>query len=296
MKTFIKNSFLLVFPFIMYLALIVFVDPYNYLETSRTNSKKCEIAENIEPHLFRIIKFQNFPKNNIALGDSRVNDFFENFDSNKWSNLSYGGGSLKEVIQSFWWAVDEAPIDTVFIGLNLNLYNKYNKRFWVEETLERKKNLISYAFNKYTFKSTWLLLKSRLIKKEIVWNELKLTKDEFWEYQLNEAAFKFYSRFEYPTNYFQELKKISQYCKSQNIELIFFIPPTYIGFQNRKIDFSLTKFDQKFVADLESLGKLYNYDVDSEMTRDGNNFKDPMHFNHQMGKRMYKEIFSREVH
>ena len=156
MKRFIKNCIILSIPFLSYLLLIVLVDPYNYLNSLRIiDNNNDVISESIEPHLFKIIKFQNEPKKNVILGDSRSNGLFREIESPEWSNLAYGGGSIKEINQTFWWLTGQINLDTVIIGLNLNQYNKYNKRFWVEETLERKKSFVSYAYSKYTFQSCY---------------------------------------------------------------------------------------------------------------------------------------------
>lgn len=295
MIKYLKKSFFFIIPFIIYLVVIIIVDPYNYFNISHeiSNDAKTEISDKVEPHLFRIINYQNNPKRNIVLGDSRADNLFEHFDAHYWANLSYGGGSIKEIVQTFWWVANKYPLDTVFIGINLNLYNKYNKRFWVEETLERKKNFASYGFNSYTLKSTFYIIKSLIIGKEIILDEPSMTKEEFWEYQLNESAHKFYSKFSYPDKYAHELEDISDYCQQNHIILLFWIPPTYIDFQERKKNYNLVAVDSIFVKDLNRFGTLYNYDVNSELTQDSTNFEDPMHFNSETGHLIFNEIFKR---
>ncbi len=298
MKRFIKNCILLAIPFILYLFLIVIIDPFNYINSFRIidSKNKEEISAGIEPHMYKIIEFQNNPKRNIVLGDSRTNGLFSCIESEEWSNLAYGGGSLKEMIQTFWWVTNEIKLDTVIMGINLNLYNKYNKRFWVEETLERNKSFFSYAFSKYVFHSTFLIIKSYFSKNVISIGKPQQSKDEFWKFQINQTATKFYEHFDYPDNYFKSLKEISIFCIQNNIKLIFWIPPTHIDFQKRKIDFGIEKFDEKFVTDLQSLGDLYDFDYYSELTQNKSYFRDPMHFNHEVGEIIYREIFFNSPH
>ena len=73
--------------------------------------------------------------------------------------------------------------------------------------------------------------------------------------------------------------------------MIFWIPPTHIEFQQRKVDFGLEKFDQQFVSDLQSLGDLYDFDFNSDITRNKEDYHDPMHFSHKIGEIVYHEIF-----
>ncbi len=293
MKRFIKNIIYFIIPFIIYLIIIIIIDPYNYLNINKENNTNNNIAENIEPHLFRLIDFQNNPKKNIILGDSRSNGLFRNISSNNWSNLSCGGSSLKEIIQTFWWATSEKEqIDTIIIGISFNLYNKYNKRFWIEETLERKKNFFSYAFNKYTFQSTLSILKSYFVKVNIINKKQNLSKEEYWEYVINQVSAKFFEKYAYPEKYYQELNNISKYCIQNKIKLICWIPPTHIEFQNKIFDFNLKTNNSKFISDMKKIGELYNYNYINPLTIEKNNFGDPMHSRDTILKIIYSEIFN----
>src|SRR5690606_37804181 len=108
MTKYIKNSLLFVIPLLVYALFIVVIDPFNYLNAKSIidGSLKEEISLHIEPHLYKMIKYENDPKKNIVIGDSRSNGLYYHFDQERWSNLSYGGASLKEIIQSFWYAAE----------------------------------------------------------------------------------------------------------------------------------------------------------------------------------------------
>ncbi|WP_299797914.1 hypothetical protein [uncultured Maribacter sp.] len=293
MKKFILNCIYFIIPFIVYVIIVLIINPYNYENFQCVQlPHKEKIAKSVEPHLFKIIDFENNPTSNILLGDSRSNSLALEIKSTKWSNLAYGGGSLKEVIETFWWAKDIVKLDTVLVGINLNLYNKYNKRFWVEETLELKKNIFSYAFSRHTSKATFLNIKSMFIEEEISLHKTKMSKDKFWRYQLNVTGPKFYTHFAYPTEYYRDLKEISQYCIKNDIKLIFWVPPTHIDFQKIKNDHNLEELDKKFISDLNTLGKVYNFDIDSNITRNADNFRDPMHFDREVGLMVFSDLFS----
>lgn len=303
MKRFIGTSIKFITPFALYLLLAVILDPFNYFNFSGGDNRKIrnDIAEQVEPHLFRIIEYEHHPRSNVVLGDSRSNGLFHKIVTNKsnadqWSNLAYGGGSLQEMIETFWWATGVTDLDTVIMGLNLNLYNKYNKRFWVKETLERRKNFFSYAFSRYTFQAISLILKSYVTQEKIALDKPNVSKDEFWKFIVRERAIKFYEQFGYPDEYYRELKKISEYCAANDIRLIFWVPPTHIDFQKRKADFGLEASDERFVSDLKSLGELYDFDYPSELTTNVDDYRDPMHFDNRVGEIVYEEIFSGQPH
>ncbi len=296
MKKITKELLLFSIPFILYALAIIIIDPYNYLGVSSvisTSTKK--VAEQVQPHLFKLIDFTQSPKNNIALGDSRTNALFHSVELQNYYDLAYGGGSLNEAIKTFWYVTDKVELDTVLIGINFNLYNKYNTRFWVEETIERKKNFFSYAFNNYTYQSAFKILRVELFDEHSEIGKPEMTKEEFWDYQINVTAEKFYSQYLYPDNYFNELKKISEYCKAKGIHLMIWIPPTHIEFQDRISDFGLDSELAHFKIQLQQIAEVYDFDFDSELTKDRNNFKDPLHFTDEIGNQIYREIFKGQL-
>ena len=161
MKRFFKNLILFTIPLVVYVGIIILVDPYNFLNISKAvdDSTKWEISRGVSPHMYRLLSYENNPQRNITLGDSRTLRLEHVLDGARWSSLGFEGASIKEMIQTFWWATEHNQVDTVMIGINLSLYNKYNKRFWVEETIEAQKNFLSYAFNKSVFRATYLIAK-----------------------------------------------------------------------------------------------------------------------------------------
>lgn len=299
MKKFIINCALLGIPFVIYGILVAIIDPYNYRNMNKGADRqmKEDIAYVIEPHLLRMTKFHNNPTDKVVLGDSRSNGLYVRIEScdsvyKGWSNLAYGGSSLQEVIETFWWATKEIKLDTVLMGINLNLYNKYNKKFWVQETIERRENFFSYAFNRYTLQATMLTLEGYLSDENVVAYEPPSSKEEFWRYTLSSMGSKFYEHFAYPDEYFAQLKEISEYCKRHDIVLIFWVPPTHIEFQKKKEDFGLAEMDARFKADLATMGEVYDFDYPSELTQKYEDFRDPMHFDVRVGEIVRDELLT----
>lgn len=292
MKRYLLNCLYFIIPFCIYLAIIFLIDPFNYnnLEIVKVANKE-KIAEDVQPHLYKLIKYENNPTNNILLGDSRANRLGWQITAPNWTNLTFGGGSIKEVTQAFWYASEMIELDTVLIGLGLNLYNKYNKRFWVEETIGRKNNFFSYAFSRFAFKATKLSLQSLFSDEEIDLQKPPMSKEDFWVHQVNETGVKFYKKMGYPLEYYQELEKISKYCHANNIQLIFFIPPTHVDLQGLKSEYKLDEYEQKFLSDLQGLGNLYDFDFESDLTRNKEDYGDPMHFEWHIGEKVHQDIF-----
>lgn len=292
MKKFLKNIGIVSIPLIIYLICIALLDPFNYLNISNLvdNSVKKSISEEVAPHMYKLLDFENNPRGNIVLGDSRSNGLYHSMDTTLWANMTFGGGSIEEIVQAFWWVIDKQKPDTVLIGLNLNLYSKLNKRFYVEQSIEALKNFISYAFNKNVFKSSFLIIKSKLGNKEIQLNQTSMSKEEFWDYQLNVTTEKFYKTIVYPENYRSDLTEIAMYCSENDIKLILWIPPTHIDFQNAIKKYNVEEMDEQFISDLKSMGELYDYNFPSKLTEDKDNFRDPLHFTHDIAVLIRDEL------
>ena len=190
MKIFLRNIAFFLLPFLFYLCLVLLSDPYNYLNASSIITDKIRFSISIknEPHLFKLIDAHNHPKNKVLLGDSRTNELYRCMNDPDWNNLAYGGATIEEITQSFWWVVSDHHVDTVLVGLSFHLYNKFNRRSWVEETLERENNFFSYAFNRYTFESTLEILETLVIKKVDSKDDMPFTREEFWQYQINNTS------------------------------------------------------------------------------------------------------------
>ncbi len=269
-------------PFIIYLIIVSIVDPFSYIYANSLvkHETKAQISQRIEPHLYKMIAFENNPKTNIVIGDSRSNRFYETISvhSDKWSPLGYGGASLNEILSTFDWLVEnDYKIDTLLVGLNFNLYNKFNKRMWVEENNRRKSNFFSYAFSSYTAKSTFLILKDLVSSKSDTIGNQRYQERKFWEASVKNYGKKFYDNYSYPETGYQRLSKISEYCNQKEIELIFWIPPCAKDINDITDEYGLSSENERFINDIRGLGNLYDFNSDVTITSQRSNFTDPSH-------------------
>ena len=299
MRFFIKSLFVFSSPILIWIVLVAFIDPYNYLRNDLNNienQSKLDISAKINRPLFQLIGYKNHATPGILLGDSRANslkiDIIQNYSKNKFTNLAYGGGSLQEVINSFWLLSEDNTLKDVYIGINFSIYNQLYNRDRVTEAKSIMENFFSYAFSTYTFESTYLILRSIITGKEIKIGIPDTSKEKFWIYQLDVSAKQHYLKYEYPSNYFRDLVEISKYCNKHGINLVLFIPPTHTDLQNKVKEYNLQNDEIKFKNDLKKIADLYDFDYPSELTMNKDNFRDPYHFTDSIGKIVVKELFS----
>ena len=101
----------------------------------------------------RIRAYENGMTNNVILGDSRMAHFdmelVEEVSGEAWSNVSYGGASLDESIDEFYYLYELNPdIQNVVFGVSFytlnNNYRTVNRMATVKTQLE---NPAAYLFN-----------------------------------------------------------------------------------------------------------------------------------------------------
>lgn len=283
MLLFIKKLLFFCIPFLCILALEIIIDPYNFMRCE-TNENMLELKLNISrkknSYLYKLIEFDRNPTPVIILGDSRDAAFsplqFEKLTHERVTNLAGGGGSLKDVIEIFWCISKKHNLKKVFIGISMMTYNGILLRDRVTESIRIKNSLPLYLSSMCTLESTMLILKSKILRKEIDLERPPFNREEFWQYQLDLSA-RYYSTYTYPRNYYYELEKISKYCRDNNICLVFCISPTHVDLQKKINEFSLTEKCEKFKLDLVSFGDVYDFDWENDLTNNKNNFGDPFH-------------------
>lgn len=286
MKKLIKTVIYFIAPIILIMGVLYYIDPYNIIRREN-NPKLKELKELISYKInYSLYKIQDYywnPTDVIVLGDSRANHLseksFEKLTGEKVKNLAYGGGSIQEVVETFWTVNEIHTLKKVYIGLNFNLYNALNTRNNVEQTNSLRKSTASYLSSKYCIKASFLMLKSIITNEKIEIEKPPYSREDFWKYQLNISGPIFFKNYEYPSKYYTDLKLISDYCLSHNISLIFFIPPIHTDLQEKVIEYHLEKEYEQFKLDLASLSvPVYDFNYVNDMTKNKQNFGDPFHF------------------
>jgi len=184
MKKFIKTIIVFIIPFIALAMILIYTDPYNVIRKEhdeKFSELKSQISYKINYALYKLQEYNYNPTDIIVLGDSRANTLdsglFELVTGKRSMNLAYGGGTIREIIETFWIANKIHELKQVYIGINFNLYNALNSKSRVVEANNIRESLISYLTSKYCMKSTFLILKSIAISKQIEIEKPPFSKD-----------------------------------------------------------------------------------------------------------------------
>ncbi len=294
-KLFFRTGCLFVIPVVVWVFIAVLVDPYNYFNISHvfSNQSKELSSKQTNTLLYNAIEFSRFPKSKVFIGDSRVKVLSAD-NSPAFYNLHSNAAKLNEMIDLFWFADSYVELEEVYMGVNFNLYNKYaysNRMSAVSSVL---KNPLLYVFNSNVAEAMWPLIQVSLLNKKIN-NKPRMTQLEFWDWNIQTKAFQHYSKYSYPEELYLSLQEMSNYCKGKNIRLTFVIVPHHQEFRGRVCDFKLVEEEQSFKDELKKMSRVIDFDYDNELTRDQNNFGDPIHLTQSMGSKLFQEIVQDSV-
>jgi hypothetical protein len=235
----------------------------------------------MNPQLWKLIQFKNNPCSRIILGDSRANKIsagtLKEITGKDYYNFSFMGGTLIDMMEAFWYANERVKLEEVYMGIDMNLYNDFEKNNNVKRTKAIMNSYFTYAFSKVLVTG---MIKN--IQKEYFDEDMEIGKptmdfDTFWKYHLENIGKRFFQKYAHPDEFYQELSKISEYCKENNIKLVFFIPPNHVDWQHKITEYGLEAEYSRFLNDIQQLGIMYNMDVPDAYTENRNNFLDPVH-------------------
>lgn len=284
-------------PFFLWVSLLILVDPYNYFNLSHlvSNEVKINTSANINARLWKALEFKKNPSANILLGDSRTGQIdvisVNHRTGGNYFNFAHGGGSLPEIVSTFNYAKNITKLSNVYIGVNFNLYNEYNSANLFSGAELIANDYKYYLFNKSVAETLFLNLISLQKKQDLKIGIPPMDKEAFWQYSLNYSATYSYQRYKYPSTYYKQLKEIAAYCKLNNINLVFFVPPSHVDLQKKVADFGLVEAEVRFKKDLATLGTVYDFDYPNEWTKKRENFNDPFHFTKVIMEKFVDEIW-----
>jgi hypothetical protein len=296
MIQFFKKTLIFAVPFIILIVMEVMIDPFNYFSTEKNENLldlKNKLARKKNTYLYRLIEYERDPYPAILLGDSRAQrlmpEFFAEADGSKVANLAAGAGSLQDVIKIFWDLSKKKTLKKVYIGVAIEGYSGTLLKDRVSPALEIKNSVPLYLMNKYTLENTMLILKSQLFKQPVEVQDVPFSREAFWQYELQQEE-RYLRGYSYPQNYYNDLKKISDYCLKNDIKLVFIISPTHIEVQNKINEFKLTAAYERFKEDIRSFGDLYDFNRPNVITENKANFLDPLHSIDSVSRIMIREV------
>ncbi len=300
MKKLVFKLFIFAVPFIVVALIIISVDPYNYFSNSSTHAdSKKEIAHKLNYSLWKIIEYTRNPLPNILLGDSQMgrlrSDDIQEITGKEFYNFSYGGGTLPEMINTFWYATEIAKLKNAYFGISFNHFNSYNSaKDRVASAREIITNPLLYLVNRNVLNATMHLVKKKITGNNTQIERPPMNRKRFWTYKLNVPTRRYYSNYKYPKMWYDELRRISEYCRDNDIMLKIIILPTHMQLQTKVQEYGLNEEYKIYLKDLAKLAVVYDFNTKNNWTEDKSNFDDPRHFDRELARELIREIWGSE--
>lgn len=297
-----KTLFKIFISIFMFIIMFIFafnyiIDPFNFNNKFKLGLNKDKISYKMNYRLYKIIEYKNNKCENILLGDSRTDalsiEDIKKVSGENYYNFAYGGGTLQESIDSFWYAASLSKLKNVYIGISFNLFSDNNNMNLIEEAKSIISLPLNYYLNSFILKVSIYNCYYRLTNNNLYNEEPSTDKEGFWNYQLGpKVTGLFYEKYKWPENYIKELKEIKRYCNENDINLVFWIPPTHIDLQNKVKEYHLEKEYSEYKKALKSISKVIDFDTYNEITIDKENYKDPYHFNNNIMRGLVRKIWA----
>lgn len=271
------------------------VDPFglsgrNYLALDRQY-----LAERTNDRLAGLIRFRAQPQPTVLLGDSRTKNLSEEYFAQQGlpvSNLAYGGGTLAEAIDTFWFVVEHTRPERVVIGLPFNLWSDANDHTIVPAARRLVEHPATYYFNLDILRLSLTTLVRNAVGSARPTSKPDMGSEEFWKYQLDYNARSFYLRWRKPRSLEKRLQELARYCDLHAIELTFIIPPTHVELQAKVVEYGLRGEFAEYMRTLRALGPVIDYD-DLEQTRERRYFLDPFHGTPELSRAVAADLVRR---
>ena len=296
MNVFLQKIALFFSPLITLGLGIAFLDPFGMWQgQDPVQHPHDQIAYQLNAPLWKSIAFRQHPKTKILLGDSRTEALTDSqmlaLTGEEWFNFAFGGASMQEMNQTFWFASQQIDLEEVVFGINLGRYNgkQILDRCTEAHSLFDKPHL--YLINRSVLKGSFYKLQELIRGEPIQLARPTVNRETFWQHQLNYLARTLYQEYAYPQKGIAELSRIAAYCQENDIKLTFIILPTHIDLQQKLTDFRREKDLDRMREDLAKLGPLYDFHQKDSLTIEADLYKDPFHFKASVGEKLIETVF-----
>jgi hypothetical protein len=272
-------------PFFIYGLLVLLVDPFRLFPGNNIIPEhvKQKISYILQPCVYKMVEYERSPCPRLLLGDSRMlripDAAVSKVTGQRYSNMAYGGGTLQDVCDTFYYCQEQIALEKVYIGVNVDSYNDF-------ETTERanlypqfRKNPLLYFSNRSVAQATSYCFAYSILGSSPQLDAAPVANSEaYWAYHLNEVMRRRYKNFTPPKRYFKLLKELATNCRQNNIDLAFVIFPSHSQNQALIAEYGLTKSQQQMKQELGTLGNVVDLENIPELTNDRSAYRDSIHF------------------
>src|ERR1700722_1371997 len=270
-------------PFILLTACVAAVDPFDCLGLFNLVSEpiKSFSAEPLQNAVWKLQKFSRTPVSRLILGDSSMavidTDKVRAFTGQNYFNFAYGGGTLVEAIDTYWYAAAKTHLDAVYLGVSIINFNEYQNLNRVPEAEAMVANPLKYLTNRIVIAAAFISAYSAFTGQSVNLATPTVSRDAFWQQQINESLVQLLHEYRYPDAVAAQLERMAADCRRHGTQLTIIIPPTNIELQAKVVALGRGGDVDRLKAFVATLGTVYDLDYPNAFTSVRENFLDPFH-------------------
>ena len=271
------------------------VDPFGANRRFDLGLPKDRVSAILDYRLYKLLAFRANPQPIVIFGDSRCDAWksadFEAAGMPNVFNFAFGGGTLFEAIDAFWFAASTARVREAVFCVPFSLFSDGNasNRFGQARNLAEAPShyYMSTFVTKASLQNLYTALTGHLWRGEAP----AMDRAAFWSHQLGpEVTGVYYRSWRRPADLAARLEEVHRYASEHGIVLRFAIPPTHVDLQAQAAAYGLEDEVEEYRCDLAKLADLVDFDFPSPLTRDAGNFKDPYHLNETRGREVVADF------
>ena len=296
MNLFIQKIALFLSPLLFIGLMVGLLDPFGMWRGQKNEQDPHDlIAYQLNAPLWKSVAFREKPCSRILLGDSRMEALSDSqmraVTGERWFNFAFGGASMQEMVQSFWFANQHAKLEEVVLGINLGRYNGRQILDRCSEAHGLFGNPHLYLINRSVLKGSFYRFQEIIRGEPIRLARPTVDRETFWQHQLDYLARTLYQEYSYPETAYVQLSEIVSYCQKENIRLRFVILPTHVDLQEKLLEYGREKDLEQMRDDLKKLGQLHDFHRADSLTINPDLYKDPFHFKPSVGEKLIRRLF-----
>lgn len=297
-RRFIRKALIFSLPLLAWVLVVVWVDPFDYFNLSHAFPEQTKIdnAAALNTLVFNMLKEKHAPSEYLIIGDSRAEalpvEYIRHLTGQPYFQLAAYSLKLNESIDLFYFANRLKPVKRAVFTLNFNEFNEYAYADRVSSVEAMIQNPFIYCFDRGVAQAAYYVVKASLTGRKWIGSIPPMTSQEWWDYMVKVRGREHYEKYAYPQRLYQRMQEMVRFAKKQGVEITFIDVPNHADFQKRVRDFGLADQYVRFKKQMCSLGvRVIDYDYLNHITAEKSNFRDPLHYNEQIGRMISEEVF-----
>ena len=270
------------------------VDPFERNLRFDLGLQKEPVAAGLNYQMKKILEYERECEPTVVLGDSRAlalqEEYFADAGLPDVDNFCYGGGTLYEAIDTFWFVVDQGCVRRVILGVPFSTWNEANSVNRFPRSRRVARNPLAYYLSPLVTKATVLDLAATVTGRQMITRIPDMAPDEFWAHQLGPGSDRYFKGWRRPEVLAARLQAVADHCRSHGIALYLFLPPMHAEQRARLSDYGLDAEFDRYKDAMRALAPVFDYAVDGPLARDRANFTDPRHVTPEVAREIVGDI------